>query len=121
MRVLVTGGRDFDDALTLGSWLGGINNQHGISLLIEGNCPTGADNMARRFAAKYGIQSLSFAADWATHGKAAGPIRNQKMLDESKPDIVVAFKGGKGTADMVRRARKAGVRVLNAYKISVPS
>jgi ABC-type sugar transport system substrate-binding protein len=34
------------------------------------------------------------------------------MLDEGKPDIVVAFPGGTGTADMVRRARKAGVVVI---------
>lgn len=121
MKVLVTGGRDFDDAVTLESWLGGIHKDHKISLLIEGNCPTGADKMARKFAAKYGIQGMSVAADWATHGKAAGPIRNQQMLDETKPDVVVVFKGGKGTADMKRRAIRAGVRVINAFKITVPN
>lgn len=47
----------------------------------------------------------------ATNGKAAGPIRNQRMLDEGKPDLVVAFPGGRGTADMVRRAKAAGVPV----------
>jgi hypothetical protein len=50
-------------------------------------------------------------ADWNTHGRAAGPIRNQRMLDEVKPELVVAFPGGRGTADMVRRAREAGVNV----------
>ena len=51
---------------------------------------------------------MEMPADWTKHGKAAGPIRNQKMLDEC-PDLVVAFPGGKGTADMVRRAMKAGI------------
>jgi hypothetical protein len=50
-------------------------------------------------------------ADWRKYGAAAGPIRNQRML-EGPPDIVVAFAGGKGTADMVQRARAAGIAVI---------
>jgi acyl-CoA synthetase (NDP forming) len=53
----------------------------------------------------------SFPANWKKHGKSAGPIRNQLMLDVGKPDLVIAFPGGSGTADMIRRARKAGVPV----------
>jgi len=53
-----------------------------------------------------------FLANWRTHGKAAGPIRNQQMLDEGRPHLVVAFPGGTGTADMVRRAKAAGVPVM---------
>ena len=51
-------------------------------------------------------------ADWAKHGRKAGPIRNQRMIDEGRPDLVVAFPGGTGTADMVERARVAGIRVI---------
>lgn len=117
MRVLVCGGRDFNDALTLGSWLGGIHKNHGpISLMIEGGAP-GADFMARKFAEWQGIPTKTFPADWDAHGNAAGPIRNQQMLTEGKPDLVVAFEGGKGTADMVRRAKQAGIRVQMAYTI----
>lgn len=50
-------------------------------------------------------------ADWKTHGKRAGSIRNQKMIDDYHPQLVVAFPGGAGTADMVRRARAAGIEV----------
>lgn len=50
-------------------------------------------------------------ANWKEHGRAAGPIRNQYMLDTHDIELVVAFPGGRGTADMVRRARKAGVPV----------
>jgi hypothetical protein len=49
--------------------------------------------------------------EWDELGKKAGPLRNQRMLDEGKPDLVVAFPGGGGTKDMVRRAVKAGVSV----------
>jgi hypothetical protein len=116
MKVLVCGGRDFNDALTLGSWLGGIHKKQGIDLLIEGGA-RGADFMAREFAKWMGIPVRTFEADRQKHGRAAGPIRNQQMLDEGKPDLVVAFPGGNGTADMVRRARLAGVEIFEAPAI----
>ncbi|MEM9912925.1 MAG: hypothetical protein AAF922_19365 [Pseudomonadota bacterium] len=46
-------------------------------------------------------------------GRAAGPIRNKEMLDEGCPDLVVAFPGGRGTANMVKQAQAAGVEVLD--------
>jgi predicted Rossmann-fold nucleotide-binding protein len=57
-----------------------------------------------------------YYADWKRHGRAAGPIRNKQMLDEGKPDLVVAFPGGKGTANMVKQAREAGVKVIEIEK-----
>jgi hypothetical protein len=57
------------------------------------------------------VPVVRYPADWARHGNAAGLVRNQQMLDDGKPDLAVAFPGGKGTADMVRRARKAGIPI----------
>ena len=51
-------------------------------------------------------------ADWKQYGRGAGPIRNREMLQYSEPDIVVAFPGGAGTADMIRAARTAGYPVV---------
>lgn len=119
MKVLVCGGRDFNDPLTLGSWLGGAHKNHGpITLLIEGGA-AGADFMARKFAEWQGIPVKTFPADWKRHGKAAGPLRNKQMLDEGKPDVVIAFEGGRGTRNMVEQAKAAGVRVIVATKIIV--
>ena len=53
-----------------------------------------------------------YPADWKANAKAAGPIRNAEMLADFKPDTVIAFPGGRGTADMVRKAKAAGVRVI---------
>jgi predicted Rossmann-fold nucleotide-binding protein len=39
-------------------------------------------------------------------------VRNRQMLTEGRPDLVVAFPGGKGTANMVALARKAGVEIV---------
>lgn len=120
MRVLVCGGRNFNDALTLGSWLGGIHKNDGpITLLIEGGA-RGADYMARKFAEWQKIPVKTFEADWDRYGNAAGPIRNKQMLDEGKPDLVLAFEGGRGTANMVEQAKAVGVRVLIAPKITDP-
>jgi hypothetical protein len=58
-----------------------------------------------------GNHKAALKADWHRHGRAAGPIRNQKMLDWG-PDLVVAFAGGTGTAGMVRLARAACVEVI---------
>ena len=56
---------------------------------------------------------MDFASpQWDELGKKAGPLRNQRMLDDGKPDMVVAFPGGGGTKDMVRRAAKAGVAIM---------
>lgn len=72
----------------------------------------GADSAAIDWAIVNWCPVLEFPADWKKHGRAAGPIRNQEMLDIGKPDLVIAFPGGDGTADMVRRSKKAGIEVL---------
>ena len=72
---------------------------------------SGADDLAVDWAKRHGKVAHIYFPDWDTNGKAAGPMRNQKMLDEEKPDVVIAFPGGKGTDDTIRRANKAGVCV----------
>lgn len=110
-RVLVCGGRDFTDAALVERALGTLAKTTVIDCIIEGN-QRGADRIAGYWARRHRIPDLKFNADWTKHGKAAGPIRNQQMLDKGRPDLVVAFPGGTGTADMVRRARAAGVEVI---------
>jgi hypothetical protein len=72
----------------------------------------GADTLAAQWAADRGIPAEVYMADWQGQGRKAGPIRNQRMLDEGRPDLVAAFPGGKGTAGMMALARKAGVPVI---------
>lgn len=123
MRILVCGGRTFNNNLLLCNTLAKIISDAGNcsyfhddstdvknTFIISGKAK-GADTLAIDFAKFYHIPYKEYPADWDTHGKKAGFIRNQQMLDEGKPDLVVAFPGGNGTADMVRRARKAGIEV----------
>lgn len=110
MRVLVCGGRLFSDAEYAYRVLDQLHRERGVEVLIEGDAE-GADRIAGSWARQNGIENLKFPADWTTHGRAAGPIRNGQMLVEGKPDLVLAFPGGRGTANMIRQAKAAGVPV----------
>ncbi len=110
MRILVCGGRDFADSEKLATVLDALHGQYTISVLIHGTA-SGADTLAGEWAASRGIPVQEFPANWEGEGRAAGPIRNKRMLDEGRPDLVIAMPGGRGTANMVSQARSAGVPV----------
>lgn len=111
MKVLVCGDRNWTDIKAIFRELSKL--PHG-TIIIEGEA-NGADKLARYEAEFLGFQVLPFPADWKKYGRAAGPIRNQQMLDQ-RPDRVLAFHPdldkSKGTRDMVMRARKAGIKVF---------
>lgn len=73
---------------------------------------TGADYLAAGWCKENGVAFKVYPADWQTHGNAAGPIRNQQMLDEEKPTAVIGFPGSRGTRNMCSLAEKAGIRVI---------
>jgi len=110
MRVLVCGGRDFTDARLLNRTLDQLHFKTPITLLIHGMA-RGADTLADEWAWARKIPVKKFPADWIRHKNRAGPIRNKEMLVEAKPELVVAFRGGAGTSDMMAQARRAGVEV----------
>lgn len=112
MKVLVCGGRDYTDRIRVYAKLGELRAK-GLSYIIHGGA-RGVDEFAGDWGHGFLVPVRVFHADWERHGKRAGPIRNQQMIDEGRPDLVVAFPGGAGTADMVRRARKAGIDVIES-------
>jgi len=83
-------------------------------IIIHGAC-RGVDLIAKQCAKELGLEERGYPADWNRYGLAAGPIRNQEMLDKERPDLVLAFHPdlsmSKGTRDMVQRAKNAGVTV----------
>lgn len=112
MKILVCGDRNWTDyALVLQHLLGIGAGPHTV---IDGGA-RGADSCGNRAAMSLDWPFMRFPALWEKFGKAAGSIRNQQMLDEGKPDMVLAFhddiEHSKGTKDMVARAEKAGVLV----------
>lgn len=89
-----------------------LRQERGIQNVYSGG-QTGADTIADHWAKRKAIASIVIRAEWKKFGKAAGPIRNKRMLDEGRPDFVIAFFGGDGTANMIQQARFAGVEVLD--------
>jgi hypothetical protein len=112
--IVVFGGRDFDDlALIQMAMSHAIDQCRGIDptrdiKFIAGEAK-GADFLCRCLAKQYGFEYQGFPADWGTHGRSAGSIRNQQMIDEGRPDFGVAMPGGRGTNDMFYRLQQNGV------------
>ena len=111
MVILVCGGRNFADKRRLTSALDLLCAGTRPKRIIHGGAK-GADRLADEYARNRGFDVVEYAADWNTYGRSAGVRRNAQMLEEGKPEIAVAFAGGKGTSDMVRRAVAAGIMVF---------
>lgn len=119
IKILVCGGRDFCDWNYLDQTLTVITQSlqpHTDNIqIIHGNA-NGADWLAKAWAISKNISQKPYPANWKQNGKKAGPIRNQEMIDDNIDlTLVVAFKGGTGTKDMVQRAKKHGIEVIECY------
>lgn len=114
MRLLVCGGRNYADVARLEAVLDAVRRKHAIEVLIEGECPTGgADKLAREWAESRGVPVDPYPVDHELDGPwpYAGPNRNRRMFSDSDATHGVAFEGGRGTADMVRVMKDAGIPV----------
>lgn len=122
-RVIVTGSREFPSEDAVWEALAMLCAERlpngGTITVVHGDCPRGADHYARTWCALptesgYDLTVVEerHPADWATHSRAAGPIRNQHMVDLGA-DVVLAFPYGaaKGTWHCVDAARRAGIPV----------
>lgn len=109
---LVCGGRDYKDHVTLHNRLIEVMGERGRPYLLIHGAAKGADRLAERWARHMGVHVRAYPAEWKRYGPSAGPIRNKQMLDEGRPNLVIAFPGGRGTADMVKQAQERGVEVV---------
>src|SRR3990172_671084 len=113
IRLVVTGDRNWSDSDLMFNAMATLDLT--FTTVIDGEAK-GADTLAHWNAERLGMATQRFPAQWEKYGRAAGPIRNQQMLDEGKPTLVWAFHddldNSKGTGDMVRRAKKVGLPVV---------
>lgn len=139
MRVIVGGGRDYEDESHVGSVLDWIHQDYGITTLIEGGAK-GADFLARCWVGRQHdlIELLTFKADWDNitapgakigyhnngysnnqkpYNILAGIWRNEKMITEGFGQMLISFPGDKGTRDMVERAIKHRLPVFMAHSL----
>ena len=115
MKVLVCGGRNYNNQKEMMEVLQKMFDPDDTVTLIHGDAK-GADRLSEQVLTGYfhgGFEVKKFPADWNTHGKKAGIIRNAQMLKEGQPELVVAFWDGKsiGTGNMIKQAEEAGIPV----------
>ena len=121
MRILICGSRDWEFPEIIRDSL--ETHMYAFPTIIEGEA-TGADADARDIAHDLALPVEPYPADWTKYKRAAGPIRNQQMLDKGKPDTVWAFfkniERSRGTCDMVTRALRAGLPVFAVEARVIP-
>lgn len=107
-KVIIAGGRDFDDYDFLEKSIDELNIE--IGEVVSGKAP-GVDTLGEKYAESKGISVKEFPADWSSFGRAAGPIRNKQMAEYA--DVLVAFwdQKSKGTKSMINLALKNGLKV----------
>lgn len=116
-QILICGDRNWTDKDTIRRLLTAVKNNFPDDKItvIHGAC-RGADQLGGEVAKEFGFEVLEFPANWAEYGKAAGPIRNQQMIDEGQPTRAFAFHDdfnhSRGTKDMVKRLRNAKIPVV---------
>lgn len=119
--VIVCGGRDYGDRDRVFSALDRAHSRAPITLVVHGACNdkrtgqlAGADRWADEWAHERGVEVEPHPADWATWGKAAGPMRNSQMAKAGAHGCI-AFPGGGGTANMIRNAEQHDIPVWRPF------
>ena len=110
MIVVVTGGRDNTDRNAIWATLDEVHSLHRISLLIWGGA-RGVDRICADWADARKVNHLLMPARWDEDGRAAGFIRNKRMLSFNGVSMLIAFHGGKGTAHCVNTAKQMGLDI----------
>lgn len=110
MIAIICGGRDYNNVNFVNETLDKLYQEGKFTEIFVGGAK-GADTLAKHWAQKCNVPFKEFMADWQTHGRAAGPIRNKQMLDAGG-NILVAFPGGTGTSNMIAQAKARGIEVI---------
>ncbi|MGP0016013.1 DUF2493 domain-containing protein [Pseudomonas sp.] len=112
MRVLICAGRYYLNAAMCRKVLEAYHQTRKISVLIHGgNQFLGSE--VEDWARENGTHLVRYPSNWQLYGKQAERRRNQFMLMDSEPDLVIAFPGGHDTEELVSRARAMGIGILS--------
>ena len=114
-KVIIAGGRDFNQYDVLTSLCEIVLKNHITNLEIVSGGAKGADKLGEDYAKAYGYDIKVFPANWNKHGKSAGPIRNKQMAEYA--DALIAFWDGKsrGTKNMINNAKTLGLKIKIHY------
>jgi hypothetical protein len=114
MRLIIAGSRDLDDRHTVAPFIDAYVKAQGSypAVILSGAC-SGVDAIGEWWASHYGTPVERYPADWDKHGKAAGPVRNAKMVANADALLVIHWKGSRGSADVRRQAEAAGLAIVD--------
>ena len=103
MKLLVCGGRDYNDYGRVERAIKVIQDNYSafVTGIISGNA-RGADRLGEEYAAKNDLELEVYPAQWNKYGKRAGWLRNIQMAEEGKPNVILAMPGGRGTDMMIK-------------------
>jgi hypothetical protein len=110
MRLVIAGGRDFNDYGYVKYVLNELRKHFKIDSILTGH-GCGADMLGERYADEHLIPLELYPAKWGEYGKSAGPRRNEEMAENA--DAVVLFPGGKGTEHMHDMAVKYNLNIFD--------
>lgn len=108
VRVIIAGSRDIRDANAVYEAIKASG--FSITTILSG-CATGVDTIGECYAKHYAIPVEKHPADWATNGRAAGPIRNDYMARHADALILVWDGKSRGSASMLRLAKERGLQI----------
>ena len=108
MKAVIAGGRNFEPEDKHAEWLITLLEELNIDTVLSG-CATGADSFGEGIAYSMRLKVKEYPADWMKYGNKAGPIRNEQMAKDA--EVLILFPGGRGTADMERRAVAHGLAI----------
>ena len=114
MKVIVAGGRDFNDYKLLKETLDNFQQEYGNITEVVSGTAKGVDKLGEQYANENNIPIKRFVPDWNGLGKKAGHVRNRLMGDYAKEHngMLVAFwdKHSRGTKGMIDYASKIGLK-----------
>lgn len=118
MRLLVCGGRHFDDAALVEGGLTAFHTASPISVVIHGGLP-GIGMPLESWARRNAIHVIRYPANF-TLGKRGDSTRDEFMLADSRPDMLLVFPGGRRTAELLHEANRTQVPVMLAQGVEAP-
>lgn len=112
MKIIVSGSRYWSEKKHYSVIFAVLKQYDQKTTIITGGC-RGVDALAEKAARKLGMTVVTYPAKWQQYGRAAGPIRNEQMITQERPDMVLLFhddiENSRGTKNMRNLAKKYGI------------
>lgn len=103
IKLIIAGGRDFTNYELLKEKI--KENYEIDKIQIVSGHAQGADKLGEKFATEHNIPLITFPADWNSHGKKAGMVRNEKMANYADEAILFWDGYSSGTSNMIHTMR----------------